>query len=73
MSGNVIPIGDEQSKAIAEASKAIAEALKALHGIAGFLKETFGTVPKISPPIGGRLILEIDICDRLACASKPST
>ncbi len=49
MSGNVIPIGDEQSKAIAEASKAIAEALKALHGIAGFLKETFGTVPKISP------------------------
>ncbi len=36
--GSLIPIGDEQAKALQEA-------LKTLQGLGGFLKETFGTVP----------------------------
>jgi hypothetical protein len=38
-SGGVIPISDEQAKAIQEA-------LKTLQGLGGFLRETFGTVPE---------------------------
>jgi hypothetical protein len=45
-SGNLIPISDEQAKAIQEASKAAQEALKALQGAAGFLKEILGTFPQ---------------------------
>jgi hypothetical protein len=37
--GSLIPIGDEQSKALQEA-------LKLLQGLGGFLKKTFGTVPE---------------------------
>jgi hypothetical protein len=37
--GSLIPITDEQAKAIQEA-------IKALRGLSGFLKETFGTVPQ---------------------------
>jgi hypothetical protein len=37
--GGLIPISDEQAKAIQEA-------LKALQGVGGFLKETLGTVPQ---------------------------
>lgn len=36
---SVIPVSDEQAKAISEA-------LKVLQGLGGFLKETFGTVPQ---------------------------
>src|SRR3954470_9613782 len=35
---NLVPISDEQAKAIQEA-------LKALQGLGGFLRETLGTVP----------------------------
>jgi hypothetical protein len=40
--GSIIPISDEQAKALQEA-------LKTLQGFAGFLKETFGTVPAPLP------------------------
>ena len=39
MTDSLIPITDEQAKALQEA-------LKALRGLGGFLKETFGTVPQ---------------------------
>jgi hypothetical protein len=39
MTNDVIPISDEQAKAIQEA-------LKALQGVGGFLKKTFGTLPQ---------------------------
>jgi hypothetical protein len=44
--GNLIPISEEQSKAIQEASKAAQEAFKTLQGIGGFLRKTLGTVPE---------------------------
>jgi hypothetical protein len=44
-SSSVIPISDEQSKAIQEAAKAVQEAIKALRGFGGFLENTFGTGP----------------------------
>jgi hypothetical protein len=37
MTNEIVPITDEQAKAIQEA-------LKALQGLGGFVKETFGTV-----------------------------
>jgi Abortive infection alpha len=37
--GSLIPISDEQAKALQEA-------IKTLQGLGGFLKETFGTVPR---------------------------
>jgi len=39
MTNEIIPVSDEQAKAIQEA-------LKALQGLGGFMKETFGTVPQ---------------------------
>ncbi len=37
--GSIIPISDEQAKAIQEA-------IKALQGVGGFLKQILGTVPE---------------------------
>jgi hypothetical protein len=54
--GSLIPITDEQAKAIQEAFKAAQEAIKALEGAGGFLRETFGTAPAdIVALLGGGL------------------
>jgi len=44
--GGLIPLGDEQAKAVREAAKATQEALKALQKVGGFLREVLGTVPE---------------------------
>jgi Abortive infection alpha len=43
---SLIPISEEQAKAIQEASKALQEALRIVQGSASFLREMFGTVPE---------------------------
>jgi len=44
--GSLIPISDEQSKAIQETAKAFQAAVDVLKGVGGFLQETAGTVPQ---------------------------
>ena len=46
MPDDLIPITDEQAKAIQEASKLGVEVVGLLEGFGGFLKEVFGGVPK---------------------------
>ncbi len=43
---SLIPISEEQAKAIQEASKALQEALRIVQGSASFLREMVGTVPE---------------------------
>jgi len=43
--GSLIPISDEQAKAVQEVAKATQEALKALEGVGDFLREVLGTTP----------------------------
>lgn len=44
--GSLIPVTDEQAKAVQELAKAAQEAIKALRGVGGFLKRVMGTVPE---------------------------
>jgi hypothetical protein len=44
--GSLVPVSDEQAKAIQEASKAAQEALKTLQSLGGFIREMLGTVPE---------------------------
>jgi len=52
--GPLVPISDEQAKAIQVAFKAAQEAIKTLQGVGGFLREAFGTAPEdIVAVLGG--------------------
>src|SRR5437588_12069234 len=59
MTNEIIPISDEQAKAIQEA-------LKTLQGLGGFVKETFGTIPEDLVGLLGGDYLKVKRAENLA-------
>lgn len=59
MTNEIVPISDEQAKAIREA-------LKTLQSLGGFVKETFGTVPQDLVGILGGDYLKVKRAENLA-------
>jgi hypothetical protein len=56
---DLIPISEEQAKAISESAKTIGKAIDALSGVGAFAKDTFGTMPQdIVGYLGGDYLKE---------------